>query len=159
MRNDGPAAEAEPIAAGTVLDRLRVVLREKRAAGNLVLPPQAILPLDDDEFQTLSAFPWRRAIHATFQMDIRDLLSTYDETFVGNCHRGLLLRDPWPHEVRQWMDRLSAGWPRTVVIMRLRLSREGRRVGVGVRGLWLALPLLFCRRVSVLVRRRHWASP
>lgn len=153
------AAGEQTISAATVLERVRSVSHQRRTTGSLAPPPQAVQSIEDDEFEVLEGFPWRRAIHATFDLDIRDFLSGDDETFVYRCYRRALLRDPWPHEVRQWTERLSNGWLRTIVVAQLRLSREGRSAGVGVRGLWrratLALPLMLYRRISASVRRHR----
>lgn len=159
---DSPAGEAEKISAAAVLDRVREVLRRKRAAGSLVAFPQALQPLDDDEFESLDSFPWRRSGHAVLPVDIQDLLSKYDEAFVVGCHRRMLLRDPQPQEMRQWLDRLAGGWPRTMIVVSLRCSRDGRRVGIGVEGLWsraaLAFPLMLYRGLLMIAYRRYRRS-
>jgi hypothetical protein len=146
----------ETISASTVLERVLSMSRRRRAVGSLVPAPQAIHPVDDDEFQVLETFPWRMAVHATFELGIEELLSVYEEAFVRQSYRRILLRDPWPHEVRRWIERLSMGWPRTMVVAGLRFSDEGRRAGVVVRGLWLraamAIPLMFFRRMCALAR-------
>jgi hypothetical protein len=148
--HDGSVAGDEKISAATALDRVRAVLREQRATDSFVSYPQVLQPIDEDEFELLEFFPWRRAVHATFDLEIRDLLlAKTDESFVHRSYRRILARDPCPHEARRWIERLSGGWLRTIVVARLRLSFEGQRVGVGVRGLWpraaLALPLMFYR--------------
>lgn len=64
-----------------------------------------------------------------------ELLSQQDKAFVHCAYQTLLGRSPDPDGFGYYLDRLRAGAPKTHIVARLRLSREGRTRGIEIPGL------------------------
>jgi hypothetical protein len=77
--------------------------------------------------------------------------------FVRACHVGLLRRDPEPAELVAGIDRLRSGrHAKADLLVRLRWSAEGRRLGVRVPGLKRLRQLRRLRRVPLFGPIAAW---
>jgi hypothetical protein len=118
-----------------VLSRVRETIARRRANGATVAMPQSLLGFDTDELEGLEYHPWRRVLGSRSEVDVRDIVEATLETLVRRCYRLLLLRDPNEGEAERCERMLARGWPPIVLVGLVRGSREGRALGVPVRGL------------------------
>src|SRR3954468_20105464 len=70
---------------------------------------------------------------------LNDLQVFHDAEFVVNAFYAVLRRGPYANEFRRRLDDLRGGMSKVELIGRLRMSPEGRRVGVRIDGLMLPL--------------------
>ena len=115
--------------------------KEKEASGQPVFrasfdsenaPFQKISGLDLDFFKRTN-----RVDTGQNKYSINDFLRYYGNDFVENCYRGILKRDPDKGGLHHYLDHLRQGkLTRIEVIGRLRYSKEGKRKGVRVGGLF-----------------------
>jgi O-antigen chain-terminating methyltransferase len=81
---------------------------------------------------------------------LRNLLNLHDHEFVAQAYRTVLGREPDLGGMDYYLRLLRDGRSKVEIIGRLRLSREGRRRGVRVRGLLLPLAFHTAYRIPVL---------
>jgi SAM-dependent methyltransferase len=81
---------------------------------------------------------------------LRNLLNLHDREFVAQAYRMVLGREPDLGGMDYYLRMLRDGRSKVELIGRLRLSREGRRRGVWVRGLLLPLAFHTAYRIPVL---------
>ena len=90
------------------------------------------------------------------EVDIDDLLLSETSEFVDTAYRLLLQREPDASGRANYAGQLAHGGSRLVLAGKLRLSEEGRRVGVPLAGLWLAV---FCAAADTMLRRIGLGTP
>jgi hypothetical protein len=127
-----------PISTAELASRIRMVVENRKRDGGIEPPPQSMFP--SDPVHVWETFPWRRPRVEAGRSDrsafsVADLVALDDTRFVVRAHHALLARDPSAAESNLWVQRVERGWPRLLVLAALRVSREGRRRAVRVRGL------------------------
>ena len=146
--------------ASSVLARIQDLLLRRRAAGKDIPEPQNPGAAGTLEFEPSAPFPWKRAVPEARQLSLlpvveqgrwaaSELIAFDGLAFVTNAYRAIVARDPEPAGVHHLLSQLERGWPKAFLLVRLRLSAEGRVVGARVAG----LAAEFLRAVAEAVRR------
>ncbi|MGF6731493.1 SAM-dependent methyltransferase [Paraburkholderia youngii] len=78
---------------------------------------------------------------------IEQLIIAEDEAFVDGAYRLVLRRESDPAGRANYVGQLKSGASRLVLLAKLRMSEEGRRTGVQVPGLRLAIGVTLAQRV------------
>jgi hypothetical protein len=89
-----------------------------------------MLPFEAGEVEALEYFPWKRMFGSTGELPLNDLLQAPADAFVSRCYRLLLGREPTAEETQRNDARASGRLRRLWFVSSLRLSDEGRRVGI-----------------------------
>jgi O-antigen chain-terminating methyltransferase len=78
---------------------------------------------------------------------IESLFTRGDQAFVDAAYRLVLRREADETGRRNYASQLASGTSRLVVLAKLRMSEEGRRAGMPLPGLWIALVTAAAQRV------------
>ena len=137
------------------------VARRKAIAGTAIAGPAGSVPsqevttpptaMDSPAFTRL---PVPAGILETKdRYKLADFLQFHDEAFVSNAYLGILRRAPDGTGFAEFLNALREGRrAKTEILGRMRFSREGRALGVAVKGLPFAFALRTLRRVPVIGR-------
>jgi hypothetical protein len=134
-------------------DELIAILRDRiaiKSASSATTLPQALFPLSANEFEPLECYPWRRENNCNDAIELRELVNATGDRIVQRLYHILLQREPSSEESTSAMTMLANGCSPTELAIRLRLSKEGRKIGIRVGGIEVGLG----REVVNFVARR-----
>src|SRR6185295_5707766 len=88
-------------------------------------------------YEPIARFPWRRTARENGAFPLlplveggrwraADLLALDGLAFVTNAYRAVLVRDPDPSGLFRMLAHLEDGWPKALLLARLKYSAEGR---------------------------------